>query len=145
MNDGATESCSQILRVKEEVKEEDLSAPEDGSSADECLMLQEPQESCRDAVNIKPELPSQIGDSREIIVKAEDDDWDAKWRVDVPDRDPLELAPDTKKAFLGDGAVKEESEASIAAVGEGDQATGSTDIVFAIRLHRWLATTHCIS
>ncbi|KAF0290357.1 hypothetical protein FJT64_011421 [Amphibalanus amphitrite] len=26
-----------------------------------------------------------------------DDDWDTKWRVEVPNRDPLELAPDTKE------------------------------------------------
>jgi len=108
-----------------EVKEEELSASEDGSSVHKHLMAEELHDSDNNAVKIEPELPSGITDSLGSTVKTEDDDWDAKWRVDVPDRDPLELGPDTKVS-LGDGVVKEESEAPIAAVGEGDQATSST-------------------
>ncbi|XP_043233152.1 zinc finger protein 525-like isoform X9 [Amphibalanus amphitrite] len=123
MNACVTES-PRLLMVTE-VKEEELSASEDGSSVHKHLMAEELHDSDNNAVKIEPELPSGITDSLGSTVKTEDDDWDAKWRVDVPDRDPLELGPDTKVS-LGDGVVKEESEAPIAAVGEGDQATSST-------------------
>ncbi|XP_043242065.1 zinc finger protein 835-like isoform X3 [Amphibalanus amphitrite] len=71
------------------------SVTEDCSPSDQAMQFLKQE---REPSSPKAERITEIYDasSADTILTKDDDDWDVKWRVDVPDRDPLELTPDTE-------------------------------------------------
>ncbi|KAF0286855.1 hypothetical protein FJT64_014674 [Amphibalanus amphitrite] len=76
---------------------EELAGRRDGTA-----LPPRPPTVCSSAFTVRPATLSELSGAlkrmsgKNLRYANYDDEWDIKWRVDVPDRDPLELTPDTE-------------------------------------------------